>query len=119
MYQETDGVAAAGDGPARSLVEGERLKVVRLGSGAREVPQGVLGLDAISHAAVGSGGMMRRDEQRLRGARAVDERGVARFSSGSMPDRRVPDPGPAKQTGIRQGPASAWFRFLVPDRGAR
>lgn len=39
------------------LVEGEGLKRVRLGSGDRMVPQGVFGLDAISHGTVGSEGI--------------------------------------------------------------
>ncbi len=57
MYQQTNGPGIAEEGPLRRLVEGEGLKLVRLGSGGREVPQGVFGLDAISHGTVGSEGI--------------------------------------------------------------
>ena len=48
------GNQAAGGGLAGPVVEGKGIKRVRLGSKDREAPQGVFGLDAISHQTVGS-----------------------------------------------------------------
>ena len=57
MDDKANGVATAENGPAQPLVEGGGLKRVRLGFGDHEVPQGVFGLDAVSHGTVGSEGI--------------------------------------------------------------
>lgn len=45
------------DGPAGPTVEGEGVKVVRLGSGGGALPQGVFGVEAVSQRTVGSQGI--------------------------------------------------------------
>jgi hypothetical protein len=68
---DTNGVGTAGDDPVQPLVEGEGLKRVRLGSEDREVPQGVLGLDAMIDVKA-----VEKLRGRFRGcARPVDEPG--------------------------------------------
>ena len=57
MSAKIDGIGTAEGDSAKPLVEGEGAKRVRLGSEDREVPQGILGLGAVSRETVGSGGL--------------------------------------------------------------
>jgi uncharacterized RmlC-like cupin family protein len=57
MSAKNGGNGLTGGGPAGTLVEGKGIKRVRPGSEGRAVPQGVLGLDAVSRATVGSEGI--------------------------------------------------------------
>src|SRR3712207_3183293 len=57
MSINNSGNGSAGGGPADPLVEGVGIKRIRPGAGGRFVPQGALGLDAVSRATVGSGGI--------------------------------------------------------------
>jgi uncharacterized RmlC-like cupin family protein len=57
MSTKNSGNGSTGGGPAVPLVEGVGIKRVRPGSEGRSVPQGVLGLDAVSRATVGPGGI--------------------------------------------------------------
>ena len=57
MGAEKSGNKKTGGGPQGPLVEGRGLRRVRPGSEGQAVPQGVLGLDAISRETVGSGGI--------------------------------------------------------------
>lgn len=57
MNAEKSNTGSAGDNPAEPLVERERVKVVRPGSEEGMMPQGVLGLQAVSHETVGSVGI--------------------------------------------------------------
>ena len=57
MGTNNGGNGSTGGGPAVPLVEGKGIKRVRPGCEGRAVPQGVLGLDAVSRATVGSEGV--------------------------------------------------------------
>jgi hypothetical protein len=57
MNAERSGIGAAGGEPARPLVEGKRIRLVRPGSGDAEMPQGVFDVDAVSCRTVGSEGI--------------------------------------------------------------
>lgn len=56
MHTDKSGTGAAG-GPTAPLVEGRGIKRVRPNAEGRAVPQGVLGLDAVSQGTVGSEGI--------------------------------------------------------------
>lgn len=68
MNAQTSGIEAAGGGLAGPRVERKGIKRVRLGSEDRTLPQGVLGLDAISHQSVGSEGIFMAQYTVLPGA---------------------------------------------------
>jgi uncharacterized RmlC-like cupin family protein len=57
MNTKTDGSNTGAGNPAKPLVEGGKIMVVRTGPGEGEMPQGVLGLQAISQETVGSEGI--------------------------------------------------------------
>jgi uncharacterized RmlC-like cupin family protein len=57
MGTSNSGNGSTDGGPAASLVEGVGIKRIRPGSESQAAPQGVLGLDAVSRATVGSGGI--------------------------------------------------------------
>lgn len=57
MSARTSGNEAAAGNLAEPLVEGSGIKVVRLGTGDRTLPQGVFGADAVSRQTVGSQGI--------------------------------------------------------------
>ena len=57
MSDEDRQVGVAAGEPVEPLVEGEGIKVVRLGSGDQTLPQGVFGVDAVTQKTVGSQGI--------------------------------------------------------------
>jgi uncharacterized RmlC-like cupin family protein len=57
MSAEIKDSVAATSNPAKPLVEGTGIKIVQPGSGDAEMPQGVLGAEALSHHTVGSKGI--------------------------------------------------------------
>lgn len=56
MNAEIKGAGAGGE-PAKPLVEGRGIKILRPGSEDRVAPQGVFALDTVSHETVGSEGI--------------------------------------------------------------
>lgn len=54
--QTSNSEATRGDG-AEPIVEGNGIKVIRLGTEDQTLPQGVFGVDAVSHQTVGSQGI--------------------------------------------------------------
>lgn len=70
MNAKTNESKTGASHPAKPLVEGEGVKVVRPGSEEGMMPQGVLGLRAISHETVGSVGLFMARHRVPPGARS-------------------------------------------------